>query len=344
MTIEEPGRGGGRDGNNYGGSLYPTAKAEPELGGAGEDSSSVVATLEMTDITPIHELKLEALEPTKVGPTVVASIPSQQPQPQQDIVMISPHRHQYQHTVMIHQEKLGAKCCGCCCDYRRAVIIMNSFFLGFAIFTLMVQSVAPELIEETFTDDEFVEEVTVVLDDYFYTRIIFAGVAIFSAIVSTVGAVYFNVWLVGFHIITLCVDYIAYVILALAMLEDLEPLYAEQGLSPASPLPNFVFIGMLLLFFIYPQVGFISEVKRGIMSKETYIREDYSCCCSQRRPTNAMMYPTTPTATATLQRTIPQSSTTTMTTASATTMPLTTLQIEPQSIIAASVSPRSYSS
>ena len=35
--------------------------------------------------------------------------------------------------------------------------------------------------------------------------------------------------------------------------------------------------------YIYPVVGLIVEIKKGIMSKETYQREAYSCCC-QRKP------------------------------------------------------------
>ena len=31
--------------------------------------------------------------------------------------------------------------------------------------------------------------------------------------------------------------------------------------------------------YIYPLVGLILEIKKGIMSKETYPREAYSCCC-----------------------------------------------------------------
>jgi len=33
---------------------------------------------------------------------------------------------------------------------------------------------------------------------------------------------------------------------------------------------------------IYPVVGLISEIKSGIMSKETYPREAYNCCCVAR--------------------------------------------------------------
>jgi hypothetical protein len=268
-------------------SLYPSARAEPELGGAGGNNSDVVATLEMTEITPIHELKLEptwgAEEPPKIGPTVVA-LPLQH---EQLPVLQQPGVQQpgVQSGVAMHvEQKEGAICCGCCCDYRRAVIIGNSFFIGFALFTMLVQSAAPALIEETFTDDEFVGDVSAVLDEYFVVRIMFLGVAILTSIVAIGGAVHYKFWLVGLHAVWLVVDYVAYVSLALAMLEDLEPLYAEQNSEPASPLPNFVFVGMLTILFIYAHIGFISEVRAGILTRETYPREEYSCCCHRRPP------------------------------------------------------------
>jgi len=34
------------------------------------------------------------------------------------------------------------------------------------------------------------------------------------------------------------------------------------------------------LIWVYPLVGFIHEMNKGIMSKETYPREAYSCCCA----------------------------------------------------------------
>jgi hypothetical protein len=34
---------------------------------------------------------------------------------------------------------------------------------------------------------------------------------------------------------------------------------------------------------IYPHIGFILEVKKGIMTKETYAREEFSCCCVSNR-------------------------------------------------------------
>jgi len=260
-------------------SLYPSARAEPELGG-GTNNSDVVATLEMTDITPIHELKLEPTwdtkEAPKIGPTVVA-LPDAVQQQQQ-------HTGMQGVIAMQIEAKQGGICCGCCCDYRRAVIIGNSFFIGFALFTMFVQGAGPDVIEQTYDDDEFVEDVSKVLDEYLVMRTIFLGISLLTALIAIGGAVHYQVWLVGSHAVWLVVDYIAYIFLALAMLEDLDPIYAEKGLVAASPLMNFVFVGLLAAFFIYAHLGYISEVRAGILTHETYPREEYSCCCHRRPP------------------------------------------------------------
>lgn len=35
----------------------------------------------------------------------------------------------------------------------------------------------------------------------------------------------------------------------------------------------------VVCLWIYPHIGFILEVKNGILSAETYEREKFSCCC-----------------------------------------------------------------
>ena len=35
--------------------------------------------------------------------------------------------------------------------------------------------------------------------------------------------------------------------------------------------------------FLYPHIGFIMEVKKGIMTRDTYPREEFSCCCVAAR-------------------------------------------------------------
>ena len=55
---------------------------------------------------------------------------------------VIPEGHQSS-TPMYQQEKQGARCCGFCCDYRRAVIIIciliGMFSLGFLVFAFAAQ-------------------------------------------------------------------------------------------------------------------------------------------------------------------------------------------------------------
>lgn len=40
-----------------------------------------------------------------------------------------------------------------------------------------------------------------------------------------------------------------------------------------------VFGLIIIVLFAYPHIMFIIEVKKGILTKETYPREEFSCCC-----------------------------------------------------------------
>ena len=236
----------------YSASLYPSAKAQPEIGG----NTNVVATIEMT---PIHELKPE--------PTIA-------------VITNSP-----QNPVPLHQqEKLGSKCCGCCCDYRRAVIIVNSLFIGLGVFLILLRDEADKLIQETYDDDAFVDEVSMIIDDYYKKRSILLGVGLGTAVLAQAGAVYFNIWLVGLHSVWMVADYIMFMMLVMQFEEDLQDPYESVGAEPASPVPSFILNAVIVACFLYPHLAFIIEVRNGIMTRETYAREEYSCCCAERRP------------------------------------------------------------
>jgi hypothetical protein len=46
------------------------------------------------------------------------------------------------------------------------------------------------------------------------------------------------------------------------------------------------------LLYMSPGIGFIMEVRNGTMSRETYPREEYSCCCTGlSRRSNALVEP-----------------------------------------------------
>jgi hypothetical protein len=41
----------------------------------------------------------------------------------------------------------------------------------------------------------------------------------------------------------------------------------------------FVIRGVATALYIYPHVGLMLEIKKGIMTPDNYAREEFSCCC-----------------------------------------------------------------
>lgn len=46
---------------------------------------------------------------------------------------------------------------------------------------------------------------------------------------------------------------------------------------------TYVLTAIFTLLWVYPSVFLSVEIKKGIMTKETYPREEMSCCCVDRR-------------------------------------------------------------
>lgn len=46
-------------------------------------------------------------------------------------------------------------------------------------------------------------------------------------------------------------------------------------------MPAVIASGVTMILWVYPHVGFIVQVGKGIMTKDNYAREEYSCCCVQ---------------------------------------------------------------
>jgi hypothetical protein len=181
----------------------------------------------------------------------------------------------------LQEEKLGTKCCGCLCDYRRAVIWSNSFWIGWATFLLLSRGSVVQFANENFDDDVVANEVSIIVDDYYRKRSISLGVVLATAFVSQIGAVAFWASLVALHALALMADFTAFCFLALELYRDLQvTLAAETNQVPASPVISFLVNGAITLLCLYPQVGFLLECRLGIMTAATYPREDYSCCCS----------------------------------------------------------------
>lgn len=182
------------------------------------------------------------------------------------------------------QEKLGSKCCGCCCDYRRAVIWGNYFFIGMATFLILSRDSVIQVTSETFQDDEFSGVVAAIIYEYYRRRSIPLGVALATAVLSQIGVIMFWGSLVGLHSLALIADFTVFCFLALGLYREMQQKLGEIDQVATSPVLSFVLNGFLTLLFLYPQIGFLLEYKLGIMTRDTYSREDYSCCCSAAKP------------------------------------------------------------
>jgi len=175
------------------------------------------------------------------------------------------------------QEKQGAKCCGCCCDYRRAVIIISIIFIVSGIISILGASTNSQMMQtgNDFDDDQVEDK----LDKISRLSAIFYGIGLAASIASLIGAVHYKIALVAVNVIWMMIQYVAVIIISETTLSSIED---TSDLDVSSPIASYIINLIVTGLFIYPHVGFIHEVKNGIMSRETYPREEYSCCCVNR--------------------------------------------------------------
>jgi len=104
---------------------------------------------------------------------------------------------------MWQQEKLGAKCCGCCCDYRRALMVVASIGITLIVISFIVAlnaiSAASSAASSYGVEDsaDYSVEIVVIVS--------FLGVS--ASVCALVGAVRFNIWLVVVNVVWLSGKY-----------------------------------------------------------------------------------------------------------------------------------------
>jgi uncharacterized membrane protein len=170
-------------------------------------------------------------------------------------------------TPMHSQPKQGSRCCGCCCDYRRAVIIFNIFLVIVGILSVLGYTQGIEAMQAADMDSDEIE-VT------YMQQAILTSLGVFASIVAIVGAYRYNVYMVGFNVLYMIANFIATIVLT-------NKAYGDDAMP--FPITTIAIEVAFLLLYIYPHVGFMSEVRAGILSAETYPREEFSCCCIQQR-------------------------------------------------------------
>lgn len=138
-------------------------------------------------------------------------------------------------------------------------------------------------------DDDLREEM---IDAYDRTTDIILGViSIVMSLVSIVGAVTYNKWMVGLSIIWSVIGYILYIVysqeglnIILDTADESDTFFNDfddlETIIRVSAYVGYGVLGVITALWIYPSVFFINEIRSGVMSAETYKREEYSCCCT----------------------------------------------------------------
>eukprot|EP00525_Craspedostauros_australis_P010704 CAMPEP_0198114824 /NCGR_PEP_ID=MMETSP1442-20131203/6090_1 /TAXON_ID= /ORGANISM="Craspedostauros australis, Strain CCMP3328" /LENGTH=245 /DNA_ID=CAMNT_0043772219 /DNA_START=72 /DNA_END=809 /DNA_ORIENTATION=+ len=179
---------------------------------------------------------------------------------------------------MHQQQKIGTNCCGCCCDFRRAVIVVSIISLVFG--ALGVLGALAENDEAAPGQEEWENEEVKVYNEEVETANLVSGIiGLVMAGVSLFGALQYNAIAVGISVAYSIISFIVGIIVSEQAISEVED---ETG-STINATGGYVIGAVILGLFLYPSIGFIMEVRSGVMSQQTYPREEYSCCCTQNR-------------------------------------------------------------
>lgn len=179
---------------------------------------------------------------------------------------------------MREQPKIGKKCCNCCCDFRMAVIIIDIIGIALSVFGLALLALPSEDLYEAYRLDEDEEEALEVYSDSITATAIISGIGIVALAVPLYGAVKYNAPMVGFGIVWLVATFIAAVVIDIIYINKANEV--KQGADFNYPFLSYLVNAVVTGLLIYPHAGLMMEIKQGIMSDETYPREQYCCCCN----------------------------------------------------------------
>jgi hypothetical protein len=95
---------------------------------------------------------------------------------------------------MWQQEKVGAKCCGCCCDYRRAVIVVAIIGIVFGVINVITLVTVSSIGFTGAIEDDQVKDV---LKGPVAVAAALTIISLLTSICGLFGALKYNIWLVA---------------------------------------------------------------------------------------------------------------------------------------------------
>jgi hypothetical protein len=157
------------------------------------------------------------------------------------------------------QHRTGHSFCGCCCDMRRAVTIINIMNAILALIFIVLYGIgssdkAIENAQEFYDDDSVLNNLELAQD----TRGIMFGLLLtcwIGVLLGIRGAQTYTIWMVWIASIVYCC-----VVTVSIMVRSLP-------------------VAIVAAIYVYPHFVLIHELQRGTMSAERYVLEQHSCCC-----------------------------------------------------------------
>ena len=154
--------------------------------------------------------------------------------------------------------------------------------MGLVTFLLVIQSGLDDQVELVYWDDTVADRVNEIYAEYLSKLNIFGYILILSSFASSINASYFGILLPAFQIVWLLVVLVASCVILNNMYGELEAYYntINDPYNNFVPLPPILLgMGLCVAGFLYPHVAYVYEVQRGILSRESYPREERCCCC-----------------------------------------------------------------
>lgn len=184
---------------------------------------------------------------------------------------------------MKDQEKQGGKCCFFCCDYRRAVVVISILQMINSLVWLVLFAGAGGFAVvgslEAQNNDDLSSEGLAAAAGASYILAAMYGVFFLCNIFVLCAALRYSVCMLSTTIIIVLIQF---------GISIWNVVYRVQySTDPTlNPTTQYVvgIIGSIIGYglYLYPIIGLTSEIKNGIMSRETYPREAYSCCCTPK--------------------------------------------------------------
>ena len=121
------------------------------------------------------------------------------------------------------------------------------------------------------------------LNHFEMIEIIFSVISIILCGLAIIGACLYSSIMIGINVLQLIIGYILGIIFVVNYSNNYFDYWEEYyDYSCCTCYMNGLTIAVAsieTILWMYPHVGFIVQVQKGIMSKDTYAPEEFSCCC-----------------------------------------------------------------